>query len=396
MWNPFHAAVAVPTTIAGSLALSLSALPAAAAVPEHAAAPELGALARTAPSSAFTSTARAAAVPTTAVRTAVTAPATYTVRKGDTVSAIARRYGLSTNDVLARNGLTVRSVIYPGQVLRLTGGTPAASGPAPASAPASSAPPSSGSVYVIVRGDTITRIARAHGVSTTALLQANRLAVSSIIYPGQKLTIPGAMVPASAQTPVAPAPAPAPSASTYTVRAGDTITAIGARFGVTVDAVLHANGLSRSSIIYPGQRIAIPSPTGLTAEQTANAQLIIRVGRQLGVPDRGIAIALGTAMQESGLRNLSYGDRDSIGLFQQRPSYGWGTRAQIADAERSTRVFYGGPHDPNGIVTRGLLDIPGWQSMTFAQAAQAVQNSAFPNAYAQWEAPAARWLAALG
>jgi hypothetical protein len=128
----------------------------------------------------------------------------------------------------------------------------------------------------------------------------------------------------------------------------------------------------------------------------ANAKLIIKVGRQLGVSDRGIAIALGTAMQESSLRNLAHGDRDSVGLFQQRPSYGWGTPAQIADAERSTRVFYGGPHDPNGPATRGLLDVPGWQSMTFTQAAQAVQNSAYPNAYAQWEAPAGRWLAALG
>jgi hypothetical protein len=160
--------------------------------------------------------------------------------------------------------------------------------------------------------------------------------------------------------------------------------------------VLTANGLSRSSIIYPGQRLAIPSPTGLTTEQMANAKLIIKVGRQLGVSDRGIAIALGTAMQESSLRNLAHGDRDSVGLFQQRPSYGWGTPAQIADAERSTRVFYGGPHDPNGPATRGLLDVPGWQSMTFTQAAQAVQNSAYPNAYAQWEAPAGRWLAALG
>jgi hypothetical protein len=100
-------------------------------------------------------------------------------------------------------------------------------------------------------------------------------------------------------------------------------------------------------------------------------------------------------MQESGLHNLSWGDRDSLGLFQQRPSAGWGTPAQISDPDRATRAFYGGPKDPNGSDTRGLLDIPGWQHMTFTQAAQAVQISAFPDAYAQWEKYAVAWLAAL-
>ena len=114
-------------------------------------------------------------------------------------------------------------------------------------------------------------------------------------------------------------------------------------------------------------------------------QLIIAIGRELGVPDRGIAIALGAAMQESSLRNLGWGDRDSLGLFQQRPSAGWGTEAEVQDAARATRAFYGGASDPNGAVTRGLLDIPGWQNLTFTQAAQAVQISAHPDAYARWE-----------
>ncbi len=122
---------------------------------------------------------------------------------------------------------------------------------------------------------------------------------------------------------------------------------------------------------------------------------IIRIGRELGVPDRGIAIALATAMVESSMRNLDHGDRDSLGLFQQRPSQGWGTAAQITDADRSIRVFYGGRHDPNGGTTRGLLDIPGWQRMSFTGAAQAVQVSAFPHRYGQWERQANRWLDTL-
>nr|WP_237739427.1 hypothetical protein [Microbacterium yannicii] len=174
---------------------------------------------------------------------------------------------------------------------------------------------------------------------------------------------------------------------------------------MSIDAVLGANGLDRSSIIYPGQTLAIPvaavaasAPvvSGLDAEQAANAQLIVRVGRDLGVPDRGIAIALGTAMQESWIRNLDWGDRDSLGLFQQRPSTGWGTEAEVRDPVHSIKAFFGGAHDPNGSRTRGLLDIAGWQSMSFADAAQAVQVSAYPDRYAQWEAPAHAWLAALG
>ena len=69
--------------------------------------------------------------------------------------------------------------------------------------------------------------------------------------------------------------------------------------------------------------------------------------------------------------------------------------AQVRNAERSIRAFFGGPGDPNGSTTRGLLDIPGWEKMAFTEAAQAVQISAYPNAYAQWEKPAYAWLKAV-
>lgn len=328
------------------------------------------------------------------------APATYTVVAGDTVSAIAGRFGLRTADVLTWNGLTAQSVIHPGQTLTLSG-------------PANDAPPApaaSAGTHTITAGDTLFAIAQTNGVSLDALLGANGLDRSSIIYPGQTLTIPGAsaVAPAApAATPPPPAPASAPT-STYTVVAGDTLFGIAQRHGSTLDALLAANGLDRASIIYPGQNLALTGappaaaaavvpPAGqqfadLSAEQNANAALIIRVGRELGVSDRGIAIALATGMVESGLRNLDWGDRDSLGLFQQRPSTGWGTPEQVQDAERSARVFYGGPSDPNGQTTRGLLDIPGWETMPFTDAAQAVQISAYPDRYGQWESAAYRWL----
>jgi hypothetical protein len=206
---------------------------------------------------------------------------------------------------------------------------------------------------------------------------------------------------------VAPA-APAANGS-YTIQRGDTVTAIARKFGVTIAAILSANGLSASSIIYAGRTLVIPGagvqpaqvgPVTVVSSSAgsvqANARVIISVGRSLGVPDYGIVIALAAAEQESGLQNLSYGDRDSVGLFQQRPSAGWGTIAQLTTPSYAAALFYGGPHNPNKGKTRGLLDIPGWQSMTVTQAAQAVQVSAAPNAYAKWEAPARALLAQLG
>lgn len=120
----------------------------------------------------------------------------------------------------------------------------------------------------------------------------------------------------------------------------------------------------------------------LSEEQKANARTIIGVGKGVGVPEYGWVIALATAMQESTLINVDYGDRDSLGLFQQRPSQGWGTEAQVSDPVLASKAFYGvASHTPNP----GLLDISGWQSMSVTAAAQAVQRSAYPDAYAKWE-----------
>ncbi|MFE1407842.1 C40 family peptidase [Streptomyces sp. NPDC058770] len=112
----------------------------------------------------------------------------------------------------------------------------------------------------------------------------------------------------------------------------------------------------------------------LPAEQVPNAQTIVATGISLDIPKKGQVIALATAMQESRLRNLNYGDRDSLGLFQQRPSQGWGTAQQIRDPVYASERFY-----------KALLKVDGWQQMTVTQAAQAVQKSGLPDAYAQWE-----------
>jgi len=114
--------------------------------------------------------------------------------------------------------------------------------------------------------------------------------------------------------------------------------------------------------------------TNFSATQLQNAATIMNVGRSMGASERDLIIGLMTAMQESGLNNLNYGDRDSVGLFQQRTSQGWGTIEQIMDPEYSAGKFF-----------EGLLKVKGRNSMALTDAAQAVQRSGFPNAYAKWE-----------
>jgi hypothetical protein len=119
----------------------------------------------------------------------------------------------------------------------------------------------------------------------------------------------------------------------------------------------------------------------LDPEQAVNAATIAAVASRRGLPARAATIALATAMQESKLRNLDHGDRDSLGLFQQRPSQGWGSPEQIRDPVYAAGRFYD-----------ALVKIDGYRQMEITEAAQRVQRSGFPRAYADHE-PQARALA---
>ena len=123
------------------------------------------------------------------------------------------------------------------------------------------------------------------------------------------------------------------------------------------------------------------APFILTPDQAQNAAIVAAVGVRKGMPDHAVTVALATALQESHLMNLPYGDRDSLGLFQQRPSQGWGTSTQILDPAYAAAAFYD-----------RLVQVPGWESLPVTEAAQLVQSSATPTAYANWE-PEARALA---
>lgn len=140
----------------------------------------------------------------------------------------------------------------------------------------------------------------------------------------------------------------------------------------------------------PGSLTCTPDGTptgavpGMTAEQLGNAAVIVGVGKQRGVPVPGWVVAIAAALQESGLRNLNHGDRDSLGLFQQRPSMGWGTPDQITTPTYAATKFF-----------EHLQATPGWQKMSVADVAQAVQRSGFPGAYAKHEGTARAIVAAV-
>jgi hypothetical protein len=143
----------------------------------------------------------------------------------------------------------------------------------------------------------------------------------------------------------------------------------------------------------PGQA-ENPSPTGpVRATQIAFAKLIDEVAVQRGLPGKATLIALMTALVESDLQNLTYGDADSVGLFQQRPTAGWGSAGQIMDPHYAAEAFFGGSTPPS---PPGLVDISGWPSMALGDAAQAVQVSAFPDRYAVREQEAREIAAAAG
>ncbi|WBB54820.1 hypothetical protein [Verrucosispora sp. WMMD573] len=120
----------------------------------------------------------------------------------------------------------------------------------------------------------------------------------------------------------------------------------------------------------------------LNDEQVGNVKAIIAATKKAGMDERAAVVSIATALQESKLENLGHlGDRndhDSQGLFQQRPSSGWGTVEQITDPEYSTLAFL-----------KALKQVDGWQDMPLTEAAQTVQVSAYPDHYAQWEQQAA-------
>ena len=362
-------------------------------------------------------------------------PATYAVQSGDSVSGIADRFGIPTPAILTLNGLGWDAVVHEGQILKLT--------PEPTKKRQASPARVLGDGYLVHNGETASEIADRLGISTEALLEHNDLDKGAVIYAGQFISLPGVTKDVVSRDAVTPAPVfttiiaaslesteatsateddaePSPtfdsadlelleSPALITVKVPEkkvvakVTPAPAAPAPVAASPAPSSPSPSAAEVSEQEEETEEAAPNGvgqpvsgsitpLNDERRGNAQIIINVGRELGVPDYGIVIALATAMQESSLRNINWGDRDSVGLYQQRPSTGWGTVEELLDPAYATRLFLGGASNPNTGRTRGLLDVSGWETMTLTDAAQRVQISAYPQAYAKWEASAWAWL----
>ena len=288
-------------------------------------------------------------------------PATHRIEAGDTVTSIAGRYGLSVAEVLRVNNLHSDSLIFPGGELRLSAAAPSVSSPsAPAAVPSTPA----AATYTVAAGDTLSGIAAAHGLGLDSVLAANALTLTSVIRPGQEISLSGA----ASSTPASAAPAltaPAPAAS-HTVKAGDTLTGIAARHNVGLAELMSANGMDGSSVLYPGDVIAlagsvttlssppveaapveaatadlVPStflhytyPDQVVADANANKaflnrsavpgraemqQIVARTAEQMGVDP---SLALAFSFQESGFDQRAVSPANAIGAMQVIPSSG--------------------------------------------------------------------------
>jgi len=377
---------ALPAVVLSSLAI---AQPAAAesrprAIPATLAAAmkAQGQAAAALPSAVIPAASVPATVPAAFQPAKVAAPALYTIVRGDTISAIAHRHGLSTQSVLSLNKLRANSVIYPGQKIKLNGSAAVAAKAAPAkAAPAKAATAKAaparagGSVYTVKSGDTLSGIAARHGVKLSDLFSRNGLSMRSVIYPGQRINI-GATAKASAPSraaapkpaparPAAPKAAPAPVRSgSYTIKSGDTLSGIAARHGVKLSAILSANRLTMSSVIYPGHKLAIPGagtgtikpassqpaapvaplvpstflgfsyPKAVVSSANQNKallnaspvptreqmkQIVADTARRMGVSP---SLAMAFAYQESGFNHRSVSPANAIGTMQVIPSSG--------------------------------------------------------------------------
>jgi len=236
---------------------------------------------------------------------------TYTIKAGDTLSGIAAKQGVSLSTLLKANGLSMSSIIYPGQKLKLSGSSSQTSSSSK-SASSSAAQASSGT-YTVKSGDTLSGIAAKQGVSLSTILKANSLLMSSVIFPGQKLKLSGASSSSTSSSGSNASTASQSSSGTYTVKSGDTLSGIAARNGVSLSKLLQANGLSLSSTIFPGQKIklsgrassASKSSSRSSSSTSSTSSYTVKAGDTLS----GIAaknnVGLSTLLAANGLSSSS-------------------------------------------------------------------------------------------
>ncbi|WP_255202210.1 LysM peptidoglycan-binding domain-containing protein [Granulicatella adiacens] len=237
---------------------------------------------------------------------------TYTVKGGDTLYGISRKFGMSLSQLISSNGISTSSIIRPGQTLRVVGGEASST----VVRTSTSTARTSGGNYVVQAGDTLYSIARRSGMSLNSLLTLNGLSQSSIIYPGQSLTV--SQSEGNFSTPVSTKTNSASSvvstSGTYTVKAGDTLYSIARRSGVSLSSLLSLNGLSQSSVIRPGQTlnvsgtssttVATPVSTASQATSTSGTYTV-KAGDTLYRIAHNHGISLRTLLSVNGLSETS-------------------------------------------------------------------------------------------
>ena len=200
---------------------------------------------------------------TTTPSTSTTTVATYTVKAGDTLGQIAANHQTSVNQLVQLNKLTNPNLIYVGQVLTIKQATSASQ-----STTATPAKPASSATYTVKAGDTLSQIAASHGTSYQNLASLNHLSNPNEIYVGQTLKLQ-ATTSTPAQTPT---PAASTNQGTYTVKAGDTLSAIAAAHGTSYEVLAQVNGISNPNEIYVGQTLKFTAPTRTTSVTTTSAK----------------------------------------------------------------------------------------------------------------------------
>jgi N-acetylmuramoyl-L-alanine amidase len=286
--------------------------------------------------------------------TALAADPTIVVRSGDTLTSISRRHDVPIARIVELNDLRDPNRIYAGQRLRLRAGrAPARSADRERSTPADVR-------HTVRPGEHLTGIARRYGVTIAAIVKENRIADPSRIYAGQRLDIPGA---AGSRSSKSSSPGPSSGSGTqarftHTVQLGEHLTGIARRYGVTVDAIVAANGIINPSRIYAGQRLTIPgtrAPAAGAARPSVPASMralmqrrerirrvIVQEARRFDVPP---ALAMAVAWQESGWQQKVVSSAGAMGVMQLLPATGeWvggamlGTRVDLRDTRQNVRA----------------------------------------------------------
>lgn len=198
------------------------------------------------------------------------ATSSYTVKSGDTLSAIAAKHKMSLSDLLKKNDISSSTRIFPGDKVKVDGGSAESSSKRSSSSKSSST--SSGSAsYTVKAGDTLGGIAIKHNMSLSALLSKNGISASKPIFPGDKLTINGSANSSSSSGKSSSSSKPSGGAS-YTVKSGDTLSGIASKNGMKLGTLLSLNGISASKPIFPGDKIKVSGSASSASSSSSSSK----------------------------------------------------------------------------------------------------------------------------